>query len=54
VELGHRLEDCFDALLSQGYRFRDLDSGAEVPARLSQVEKMIGPGASLNVIAATQ
>jgi FkbM family methyltransferase len=52
VELGHRLEDCFDALLSQGYRFRDLDSGAEVPSSLSRVEKMIGPGASLNVIAA--
>jgi FkbM family methyltransferase len=52
VELGHRLEECFDALLSQGYRFRDLDRGTEVPARLSEVERMIGGGASINVIAA--
>jgi FkbM family methyltransferase len=51
-ELGHRLAECFDALLSQGYRFRDLDSGADVPASLSEVEKRIGPGASVNVIAA--
>jgi FkbM family methyltransferase len=51
-EQGHALDDCFDALLSQGYRFRDLESGAEVPGSLKRLEKMIGPGASWNVVAA--
>jgi FkbM family methyltransferase len=51
VELGHRLEECFEPLLSLGYRFRDLDSGAEVTANLRELDRLIGPGTSRNVVA---
>jgi len=54
IELGHRLEECFEPLLSLGYRFRDLDSGAEVTANLRELDRLIGPGSSRNVVASRQ